>query len=459
MKNHLSSNPHLAQVREGPDMSIKETLIEDLQTKRARVGILGLGYVGLPLAVVFAEAGFQVTGIDTDSRKVDCLNKGISYIPDVQTEAVERLVKSGHLMATTDFSILKELDAVSICVPTPLRQTGDPDMSFILSATEELAKYMHKGMAIVLESTTYPGTTREVLLPKLGMECGLIIGDEWFLAFSPERVDPGREDFTTINTPKVMGGITEACGDVATAWYEGALQTVHRVSSAESAEMAKLLENTFRMINIGLVNELAIMCEHLGVDVWEVIDAAATKPFGFMKFTPGPGLGGHCIPIDPLYLSWKMKSFNYNARFIELASEINTNMPRYVVSRVMEALNDRSKTLKGSRVLVLGAAYKPNIDDIRESPALDVIGLLRHKGALVEYHDPYIPHIHHEYEGWHMDSVSDMMKAVQEADAVVIITDHKVYDYIAIVDSAKFVFDSRNATREFVQDNEKVVRL
>jgi len=440
-------------------MSTKETLIEDLKAKQARIGILGLGYVGLPLAVVFAEAGFHVTGIDPDSRKVDCLKKGVSYIPDVKTEAVEKLVKAGHLTATTDFSILKDMDAVSICVPTPLRKTGDPDMSFILSATEELAKYMHKGMVVVLESTTYPGTTREVLLPKLGVECGLTIGEDWFLAFSPERVDPGREDFTTINTPKVMGGITEACNEVAAAWYEGAIQVVHRVSSAEAAEMAKLLENTFRMINIGLVNELAIMCERLGVDVWEVIDAAASKPFGFMKFTPGPGLGGHCIPIDPLYLSWKMKSFHYNARFIELASEINTNMPRYVVSRVMEGLNDRGKALKGSKILVLGAAYKPDIDDIRESPALDVIGLLKQKGGLVEYHDPYIPHIHHEIDGWQMESVKDVMQAVKDADAVVIITNHKVYDYQAIVETSAFVFDSRNATRKVVQGLDKVVRL
>jgi UDP-N-acetyl-D-glucosamine dehydrogenase len=440
-------------------MSTKENLITKLKEKKANIAILGLGYVGLPLAVVFGEAGFRVTGVDPDSRKVESLNKGVSYIPDVKTEAIEKLVKSGNLTATTDFSVLKEMDAVSICVPTPLRQTGDPDMSFIISATEELAKYMHKGMVVVLESTTYPGTTRELLLPKLGTERGLAVGEDWFLAFSPERVDPGREDFTTINTPKVMGGITETCNEVATVWYEGAIQTVHPVSSAEAAEMAKLLENTFRMINIGLVNELAIMCERLGVDVWEVIDAAATKPFGFMKFTPGPGLGGHCIPIDPLYLSWKMKSFNYNARFIELASEINTNMPRYVVSRVMEALNDRGRALKGSRVLVLGAAYKPDIDDVRESPALDVIGLLQKKGANVEYHDPYIPHIHHERDGWHMDSVKDVMKSVKDADAVIIITNHKVYDYRAIVDTAKFVFDSRNATRKVAKDSEKVVRL
>jgi UDP-N-acetyl-D-glucosamine dehydrogenase len=440
-------------------MSIKEDLIQKLKSKQARVAVLGLGYVGLPLAVVFADAGFRVTGIDPDSRKVDSLKKGISYIPDVKTEDVAKLVKSGYLDATTDFSALKDMDAVSICVPTPLRQTGDPDMSFILSATEELSKYIHKGTVVVLQSTTYPGTTRELLLPKLGIEQGLTVGEDWFLAFSPERVDPGREDYTTKNTPKVMGGITEACGEVATVWYEGAIDTVFRVSSAEAAEMAKLLENTFRMINIGLVNELAIMCERLGVDVWEVIEAAATKPFGFMKFTPGPGLGGHCIPIDPLYLSWKMKSFSYNARFIELASEINTNMPRYVVSRVMEALNDRGKALKGSRVLVLGAAYKPDIDDVRESPALDVIGLLQKKGAQVEYHDPYIPHIHHEYDGWHMDSVTDYMQSVKEADAVVIVTNHKAYDYQAIVEAAQFVFDSRNATRKVVKDNEKVVRL
>ena len=440
-------------------MSTKDDLTKKLRNKTAKIAILGLGYVGLPLAVVFGEAGFHVTGVDPDRRKVDSLTKGISYIPDVKTETIEKLVSGGMLTATADFSILKDMDAVSICVPTPLRQTGDPDMSFIISAMDELAKYMHKGMVVVLESTTYPGTTRELLLPKLGVENGLVAGEDWFLAFSPERVDPGREDFTTINTPKVMGGITEACGEVATAWYEGAIRIVHHVSTAEAAELSKLLENTFRMINIGLVNELAIMCERLGVDVWEVIDAAATKPFGFMKFTPGPGLGGHCIPIDPLYLSWKMKSFHYNARFIELASEINTNMPRYVVNRVMEGLNDHGKALKGSKALVLGAAYKPDIDDVRESPALDVIGLLRQKGAEVQYHDPYIPHIHHEYDGWKMDSVPDLMKAVKDADVVVIVTNHKQYDYKAIIESAKFVFDSRNATGKLGKNSDKVERL
>ena len=440
-------------------MTTKDTLIKKLQEKKAGIAILGLGYVGLPLAVVFGEAGFKVTGIDPDARKVDSLNKGVSYIPDVKTETVAALVKSGNLAATTKFSVLKEMDAVSICVPTPLRKTGDPDMSFILSATEELAKYVHKNMVVVLESTTYPGTTREFMLPMLTEKNGLKVGEDIFVAFSPERVDPGREDWTTINTPKVIGGITESCLEVAGAWYSGAIETIFPVSSAEAAEMAKLLENTFRMINIGMVNELAIMCERLGVNVWEVIDAAATKPFGFMKFTPGPGLGGHCIPIDPLYLSWKMKALDYNARFIDLASEINTNMPRYVVSRVLEAMNDRGRVLKGSKVLVLGAAYKPDIDDVRESPALDVIALLRQKGAIVEYHDPYIAHIHHEHDGWEMESIDDVTQAVKEADAVVIVTDHQVYDYGNIVDTAKFVFDSRNALGNLAKDNPKVERL
>ena len=439
-------------------MTIKEDLINRLKNREARIAVLGLGYVGLPLAVIFAEAGFHVYGIDPDARKTDSVNKGVSYIQDVPTDQLAKLVKNGLIQASTDFSCLQDMDAVSICVPTPLRKTGDPDMSFIISATEELAKYMHPGMVVVLESSTYPGTTREILLPKLGDEKGLTIGIDLFLAFSPERVDPGREDWTTYNTPKVVGGITSNCCEVATIWYQQALKTVFTVSTAEAAEMAKLLENTFRMINIGLVNELAIMCDRLGVDVWEVIDAAATKPFGFMKFTPGPGLGGHCIPIDPLYLSWKMKSFNYNARFIELASEINTNMPRYTVSRVMDALNDYGKTVNGSNILILGAAYKPNIDDIRESPSLDVIGLLKAKGAQVSYHDPYIPSLlTHEEE--RMESVPDLMAAVKMADCVDIITNHSDYDYPAIVEAASLVFDSRNALGKHGKDNPKVVRL
>jgi UDP-N-acetyl-D-glucosamine dehydrogenase len=439
-------------------MDTKQTLLKQFKDKTARIAILGMGYVGLPLAVVFAEAGFTVTGVDPDKRKIDLLNKSTSYIPDIPTETVAKLVKAGKLKATTDFSVLKDMDAVSICVPTPLRKTGDPDMSFIISATEELAKYMHKGVVVVLESSTYPGTTREVLLPKLGTEKGLKVGEDWFLAFSPERVDPGREDFTTLNTPKVVGGITAACGEVTEAWYSGAIQKVHMVSSAEAAEMAKLLENTFRMINIGMVNELAIMCDRMGVDVWEVIDAAATKPFGFMKFTPGPGLGGHCIPIDPLYLSWKMKAYQYTARFIELASDINTNMPRFVVSRILDAMNERGKALKGSRVLVLGAAYKPDIDDIRESPALDVIGLLQKKGATVEYHDPYIPTLR-THDDLEMKSVPDLMTAVRAADVVVIVTNHKGYDYSSILAESKFIFDTRNALGKLGKDNPKVERL
>jgi UDP-N-acetyl-D-glucosamine dehydrogenase len=440
-------------------MSIKDTLVNKLQNKTAHIGILGMGYVGLPLAVVFAEAGFHVQGIDPDARKVDTFNKDISYIQDVPSDKIARLRKTGTLSMTSDFAALKEMDAVSICVPTPLGKFGDPDMSFILSALDQLAKYVHKGMVVVLESTTYPGTTRELMLPKLTQQSGLHIGEDLFICFSPERVDPGRKDWTTLNTPKVVGGITAACAEVARVWYAGAIETVVPVSSAEAAEMAKLLENTFRMINIGMVNELAMMCERLGVDVWEVIEAAATKPFGFMKFTPGPGLGGHCIPIDPLYLSWKMKELNYTAKFIELASEINSNMPRYTVSRVMDALNDRGKALRNSKVLVLGVAYKPDIDDVRESPALDVIALMKKKGADVSYHDPYIPQIHHEHEGWKMSSVSNVMQSVKEADAVVIVTDHKMYDYKAILSEATFIFDSRNAFGKITKDNPKVVRL
>ncbi len=410
---------------------LQKPILEKIQDRSAKVAILGLGYVGLPLAVVFAEAGFDVTGIDLDQRKVDTIQNGESHIQDVPAEQVRRLVSTGKLHAATDFSVLSQMDAVSICVPTPLRKTGDPDLSYILNATEQLAKYIHPNMVVVLESTTYPGTTREILLPKLGDESGLVVGEDFFLGFSPERVDPGRKDWTTINTPKVIGGITPTCTEVACTWYSQALTAVVPVSSAEVAEMAKLLENTFRMINVGLVNEMAIMCNRLGVDVWEVIDAAATKPFGFMKFTPGPGLGGHCIPIDPLYLSWKLRALNYTARFIELASEINTAMPRYVVNLVQDALNDRSKSLKDSSILVLGVAYKPDVDDLRESPALDVIGLLEQKGAKVSYHDPYIPDL--KRDGWDLTSVPDLYEALKNADCVVILTNHSIYDYPAIL--------------------------
>ena len=436
---------------------VKEDLIQDIQKKRANISVLGLGYVGLPLAVTFANAGFNVTGIDPVEEKVDMINRGESYISDITNAQLRKHIDSGRLRATTDYSVLAEIDAVSICVPTPLRKTGDPDMSFIASASEQIAPYLHRSMIIVLESSTYPGTTREFVLPKLTAEKKLQVGVDFFLAFSPERVDPGRKDFTTVNTPKVLGGITPACTEVAKAWYEQAIETVVSVSTAEVAEMAKLLENTFRMINISMVNELAQMCERLDIDVWEVIDAAATKPFGFMKFTPGPGLGGHCIPIDPLYLSWKMKTLNYTARFIELASEINTNMPRYVVSRIQDALNRYKKPLNGSKVLILGVAYKPNINDMRESPALDIIHLLREKGALVTYYDPFVPEL--DLENFQMSSEKELLASVENADLVAIITNHAKVDYQMVVEKAQQVFDARNATKDVPRANLKVIKL
>ena len=436
---------------------VKEDLIQDIQQKRANIAVIGLGYVGLPLAITFANAGFNVTGIDPNEEKVEQLNSGESYISDVTNAQVRKHIDAGRLRATTDYSVLSEIDAVSICVPTPLRKTGDPDMSYIASASNQIAPYLHRSMVIVLESSTYPGTTREYVLPKLTAETGLKVGEDFFLAFSPERVDPGRKDFTTFNTPKVLGGITPACTEVAKAWYQQAIETVVTVSTTEVAEMTKLLENTFRMINISMVNELAQMCERLDVDVWEVIDAAATKPFGFMKFTPGPGLGGHCIPIDPLYLSWKMKTLNYTARFIELASDINTNMPRYIVGRIQDALNRYKKPLNGSKILVLGVAYKPNINDMRESPALDIIHLLRERGALVSYHDPFVPEL--DYDNIQMSSEKDLAAAIEAVDLVAIITNHSKFDYNMIVEKATLVFDARNATQEVPKTDLKVIKL
>lgn len=431
-------------------------MIKRFQRREGTVGVVGMGYVGLPLAVVLAEAGFNVIGVDKDSDKIDMLNRGASYIEDVQDTALGRLVDAGVFQAHSEYGALVEADAVSICVPTPLRKTGDPDLSFIVSASRALRPILHPQMLVILESTTYPGTTRELVLPELEAT-GLVVGEDLFLAFSPERVDPGREDWTTANTPKVIGGITPACTDVAAALYSEAMQSVVRVSSTEVAEMTKLLENTFRAVNIGLVNEVALMCHRLGIDVWEVIDAAASKPFGFMKFTPGPGLGGHCIPIDPLYLSWKLKSVKYNARFIELASEVNTNMPRYVVGRVQDALNERGLALKNASILILGTAYKPNVSDTRESPALDVIGLLREKGAHVSYFDPFVPSF--EHEGLGMKSVEDPVSEAKDADCVVIVTDHASVDYPSIVKAASLVFDTRDAVRSAGIVSEKVVRL
>jgi UDP-N-acetyl-D-glucosamine dehydrogenase len=436
---------------------MKNNLHQKLGDRSAKVVVLGLGYVGLPLAVVLAEAGYRVTGVDPDQEKVSLLNQGVSYIGDVDTELIQKLVKKKTLVATDDFSVVSEADAVSICVPTPLRKTRDPDLSYIVEVSESIAPYIHPGMVVILESTTYPGTTRELLLPKLIEAGNLTVGENFFLAFSPERVDPGRENWTTKNTPKVVGGITPACTEIAAAFYEGVMESVVPVSNTEIAEMTKLLENTFRMVNIGLVNEMAIMCDRMGINVWEVIDAAATKPFGFMKFTPGPGLGGHCIPIDPLFLSWKLRSLNYTARFIDLASEINTSMPRYVVNKVQEALNDHQKALKNSRILVLGAAYKPDIDDVRESPALDVIGLLQQNGAKVKYHDPFIPQL--KYENINLESVPDLMTAVDDVDCVVIITNHSQYDYQQIYEKASCIMDARNALGMIGIDDPKVTRL
>ncbi len=458
-------------------MTHQSTLLDRFTRRDAHVAIIGLGYVGLPLAVAFAEAGYRVTGIDLDSRKVDAINHGESYIEDVPAAAVAALVREGEiggsgdreiratsrttsspnaptalraekrLAATTDFSVLATCDAVSICVPTPLNKTGDPDVSFIANAAEQVARYLHPGMVIVLESTTYPGTTRDMLLTQLAANAqGWRVGEAFFLAFSPERVDPGRTDWTTHNTPKVIGGVTPACLAVASAYYGAAIETLVPVATPEAAEMTKLFENTFRSVNIGLANELLLMCDKLGLDAWEVLDAAATKPFGFMKFTPGPGLGGHCIPIDPLYLSWKMRTLAYTARFIELASEINTEMPRYWVQKVQDVLNDAGKAVKGSRILVLGVAYKKNVSDLRESPALDIIHLLEGKGAQVTYHDPHVPAFQHD--GMEMVGVTDLDAALAAADCVVIVTDHSAYDWAAVRQAARLLVDTRHVVSE-----------
>jgi UDP-N-acetyl-D-glucosamine dehydrogenase len=433
--------------------STAQLLAEKISNRTAEVGIVGLGYVGLPLAVEFAKAGFRVTGIDVGEAKVAQLNTGESYILDVPTSVVKPLVESGKLRATTDFSVITELDTVNICVPTPLRKTKDPDMSFIDAACREIAQYIHPGLLVILESTTYPGTTDEFVLPLLE-KSGLKVGEDFFLCFSPERVDPGNPKYQTVNIPKVVGGITAECTEVGRQFYQQALQTVVPVTSTKAAEMAKLLENTFRMINIGLVNELALMCDRMGINVWEVIDAAATKPFGFMAFYPGPGLGGHCIPIDPFYLSWKTRQAGIEARFIELAGYINGQMPHFVVDKVQNALNDATKPLKGSKVHVLGVAYKRDIDDLRESPALDIMHLLVKRGALVSYSDPFIPSV--KIDGLDLQS-QPLEQSVKDADCVLIITDHTAVDYRAVVEQAQLVVDTRNALKKISSDN--IVRL
>jgi UDP-N-acetyl-D-glucosamine dehydrogenase len=446
-------------------------------SRQAHVAIIGLGYVGLPLAVTFAQAGYRVTGIDVDPAKIDAILRGQSYIEDVPSTDIAALLRqdagateappvnngaqplvtpaittpavastSGSLWATTDYAILTECDAVSICVPTPLGKTGDPDISYIVNVGEKIAEHLHPGMVIVLESTTYPGTTTEVLLPLLANrdegKPELKVGEDFFLAFSPERVDPGRTDWITRNTPKVLGGVTPHCLQLAMTYYSQAIETLIPVSSPEAAEMVKLFENTFRSVNIALANELLLMCAKLNLDAWEILEAAGTKPFGFMKFTPGPGLGGHCIPIDPLYLSWKLRTLEYNARFIQLASEINTEMPRYWAQRVQDSLNDAGKAVKGSRILMLGVAYKRDVNDLRESPALDIIHLLEAKGAHVEYHDPHIPQI--RSKGISLDSVPVLEQAVSSADLVVIVTDHSAYQWPQIQSLARQIVDTRH---------------
>ncbi len=429
--------------------ALAAALLKKIESRTARTGVVGLGYVGLPLAVELAKAGFHATGIDLDTRKVQAIQEGHSYIPDVSTADVAALTKAGKLDATTDFSIVQELDTINICVPTPLRKTKDPDMSYIVSAVEAIAKHLHKGMLIVLESTTYPGTTDEVVQPLLEAT-GLRAGVDFFIAFSPERVDPGNPTFQTHNVPKVVGGLTPECAKLAGALYGTAIETIVHVSSTRVAEMVKLLENTFRAVNIGLVNELALMCDKMNIDVWEVVDAAKTKPFGFMAFYPGPGLGGHCIPIDPFYLSWKAKQTGFDPRFIELAGHINAGMPHYVVEKVAEALNTRRKAVNGSKVLIAGVAYKRDIDDMRESPALDVMGLLHAKGANVSYADPYVPEVHgREWSGRFDVKAVDLTRgSIGRYDCVVIITDHKAFDYDAIVAEADIIVDTRNAIKK-----------
>jgi UDP-N-acetyl-D-glucosamine dehydrogenase len=422
-------------------MGLREKILD----RSARIGVVGLGYVGLPLAVEFGKAGYTVFGIDVDKERVENVKARHSYIQDVSDADMGGLVAAGKLIATTDYTVLKQIDAVSVCVPTPLRKTRDPDIQYIVDSTAKIRECIHPQMLVVLESTTYPGTTDEILLTEFE-NTGLKVGQDFYLAFSPERVDPGNPVYGTHNTPKIIGGVTPACTDIAQLLYSNVVERVITVSSTRSAEMVKLLENTFRAVNIGLVNEIAIICDKLDIDVWEVIDAAASKPFGFMPFYPGPGLGGHCIPIDPLYLSWKLKSFNYNARFIELASEINTHMPEYVTTKIARVLNRSKKAVHGSRILVLGAAYKKDIADVRESPSLDVIKLLHEEGAEVDYSDPFVPALHVEHATLY--SVPLTAENLRQYDCAVVVTDHTCFDYDLIVRESALIVDCRNAVRK-----------
>lgn len=435
---------------------------QKIEARTIRAGVIGLGYVGLPLMVAISKAGFSVTGIDTSSSKVKRIQQGISYVPDVPSENVAPFVERGQIQATTDYQALKDLDTVNICVPTPLRKSKDPDMSFILSAVESAAQYLHKDQLIILESTTYPGTTDEVVLPKLEAT-GLKVGRDFFLAFSPERIDPGNRIYTTVNTPKIVGGVTPACTQIAQRFYEEFINEVHPVSSTRTAEMVKLLENTFRSVNIGLVNEMALMCNRMNLDVWEIVDAAATKPFGFMPFYPGPGLGGHCLPVDPLHLSWKAKTYEFYARFIELASEINSSMPEYVLEKVVNALNRQRKAVNGSKVLIIGVAYKKDVGDIRESPAIDLVRLLADRGGEILYHDPYVPEFHEGSTGDYLPNryVSQELtvELIRHVDCVAIMTDHSNIDYNWLVKYAHVVVDSRNATKLVDDNRDKIIKI
>ena len=433
-----------------------KSLEKKIRNRTAVVAVIGMGYVGLPLAVELGRENFKVIGIDISAHKVKLINSGKSDIDDVKDKDLKPLVRAGKIKATADFSQLKKADCVTICVPTPLSKTKDPDVSYILAAVGEVQKYLHPGQLVILESTTYPGTTEELILPMLE-ETGLKVGKDFFLAFSPERVDPGNKKYTAKNTPRVVGGITSQCTGIAKLFYEQTITQAVPVSSTKSAEMVKLLENTFRSVNIGLVNEVALMCDRLKIDVWEIIDAANTKPFGFMPFYPGPGLGGHCIPIDPHYLSWKLKSLNYYARFIELAGDINSRMPEYVVERINRALNQKKKSLKDSRILILGVAYKRDIKDLRESPALDVIKLLQNAGAEVSYNDPHVPFIRMNDSDW--KPVKLTKEILQSSDCAAILADHSAYDYDFIVRNAKMVMDTRNATKHVKKNREKIVKL
>jgi len=435
---------------------LKQQLLDKINNKTAKVGVVGLGYVGLPLAVEKANAGYQTIGFDVQEEKVNMVNEGKNYIGDVVDANLKKIVEEKTLRATTDFSFVKNVDTICICVPTPLDLYKQPDLSYVVDSTRSVAEYLHKGMLIILESTTYPGTTEEILKPILE-EGGLKCGEDFFLAFSPERVDPGNKDYNTKNTPKVVGGCSEDCTEVAAALYRNILEgEIHTVSSPAVAEMEKILENTFRNINIALANEMAILCNRMGIDVWEVIDAAKTKPYGFMPFYPGPGLGGHCIPLDPFYLEWKAKEYDYHTRLIETSGEINDSMPEFVLDNIMKILNKDKKALNGAKVLLLGVAYKNDIDDYRESPAFKVIELLEKNGADLSVNDPYCPVS--KYKGKVYNSI-DWTEVIDESDIVIITTNHSCYDYESIVARAKVVYDTRNATKNVINNRDKIYKL